>query len=408
MNDADNVLVKVDDINIIVDDDVDDDVDDKVVDKVVDGSKNLEVVSVIKEIIPTISSMIIDYIESKNSTYPLISNNKYIETDNSNKLILSLDTIFRSNSDTTLSNDFIYELPVEINNVKSMTLNVTEIPNTIFYFSSKNLDNTFSIKMDLVDNDFITETYSKDIIIPDGSWNTSDLAFNINMLFDIDRTLLSYLFFFVSNSTGRTYLRFKTIPEMFYWNESYGKSRFEKFASDVGLDFLPIAEFDLSIDVLQQIKYSVDFNPSNLKFQKSLAWKMGFRKFSKYTNITFEDLYNEWGKTYNGVIVTDSFYGESMDDYIFVVVDDFHNNYNDTIICSLSNTYMSSRILARVQFKSSTLSINYDNGPLFKTRRYTSPIKITKLHIKLINKYGDLIDLGKTSDFSMVFTFEQK
>jgi hypothetical protein len=312
-----------------------------------------------------------------------------------------------------LSSDFVYELPTEITNVTSMTLNVTEIPNTNFYFSEENNDNYFEITVKRLDktnpdNIVIIETVFKKILIPDGTWGVSDLLVNINNMFDTNRSLLSYIQFNISASTGKTTIRFKSLVELTIWNDSYGKTRFDKYSNPNGIDYKPNAPFDIQNDEYENIVFDVDFNPANLEFQKSVAWKFGFREKASYTNISIDQTFVEWDIIYYGSLVTNSFYGESIDDYIFVMVDEYTNNYSDAIICSLKNTYMSSRILARVQFRSGPLSINYDNSGAFKTRKYTTPTKISKLHIKIINKYGDIVCLGKTTDYSMVFTFKQQ
>ena len=58
---------------------------------------------------------------------------------------LCVDTLFRENYSKTKSTDYIYKLPVYINNIVSMQLTSFEFPNMINFFSSENNSNTFEI-----------------------------------------------------------------------------------------------------------------------------------------------------------------------------------------------------------------------------------------------------------------------
>jgi hypothetical protein len=256
----------------------------------------------------------------------------------------------------------------------------------------------------------IIEEYEQEFTIPDGTWSITQFETSANYYFDSRRNVFSYIQMIISQGTGKTTFRFKTGHEMATWNSIYGLKRKEDYRNTTKsswVDSLEAADFDMNVGDLDALRYNIDLNPYNSNINKSLAWKLGFRNNTKFSNISSINTINQWGIDYMGVLESNSFYGESLNDYIYIIVDDFHNNYNDGIICSLQKTYMSALILARVQFRSSPLSINYDNSPSFKTRIYNSPIKIDKLRIKLIDKYGDPILLGKTTDYSMVFTFTQ-
>ena len=65
--------------------------------------------------------------------------------------ILNINTLFRKNYYGQSSTDFIIDLPETLKNVTSLTLMNSEIPNTIYTFSSK-----------LGTNEFTIETYQKE------------------------------------------------------------------------------------------------------------------------------------------------------------------------------------------------------------------------------------------------------
>ena len=47
--------------------------------------------------------------------------------------------------------------------------------------------------------------------------------------------------------------------------------------------------------------------------------------------------------------------------------------------------------------------IDDNNNPLTKTRKYNGPVNIKKIHIKILDKFGNIVDLNNM-DFS--FTIE--
>ena len=64
-------------------------------------------------------------------------------------------------------------------------------------------------------------------------------------------------------------------------------------------------------------------------------------------------------------------------------------------------------ILAKVPMVNGKLSlIIYDNSnPLTKTRKYNGPVNIRKFHIKILDKFGSVIDLNYM-DFSFTIELE--
>ena len=93
-------------------------------------------------------------------------------------------------------------------------------------------------------------------------------------------------------------------------------------------------------------------------------------------------------------------------------INDFVGNYSDGLICSLQDNHMSKCIMARIQINAGGLGVQFfeDNGssgPIIeKQRDYFGPVKIKKIQIKLLDKFGDVLDLGD-SNYSMALQFEQ-
>ena len=99
----------------------------------------------------------------------------------------------------------------------------------------------------------------------------------------------------------------------------------------------------------------------------------------------------------------------SFDKYIFVDVDDYQRNFLTGAVLSVTNrtstgnsSYIGNTIMAKLPIAIDPNSIMFNNGSdqLFKTREYFGPVKLEKLRIRLINRYGDVVNLNN-EDYSM-------
>ena len=86
-------------------------------------------------------------------------------------------------------------------------------------------------------------------------------------------------------------------------------------------------------------------------------------------------------------------------------VDDFNQNFKNSIIADQNNSILGSTFIARIPISAPSNSIMNDNGGdrIFKTREYFGPVKIERLKVQIVDKYGKKINLNK-NDFS--FTLE--
>ena len=112
----------------------------------------------------------------------------------------------------------------------------------------------------------------------------------------------------------------------------------------------------------------------------------------------------------NGVFSANVPYGDGEADYNYVYVNEFVGNYNDTLLASLEKSYLAKSILARLQISSSFFHVQFttSNGisVLEKQRDYFGPVNIEKLHIKIINKFGEVSD-NINVNYSLTFQFEK-
>lgn len=142
--------------------------------------------------------------------------------------------------------------------------------------------------------------------------------------------------------------------------------------------------------------------PFTLEFESgaftSLGWALGFRT-NKYIDTN----------TYT----SESTLGTAGDHYLFVDVDDFHSNHITDAVISVvkynnASSYIGNNIMARISIKSdvNTLITNDRDCCILKKRDYFGPVKLEKMNLRILNKFGEVIHLNK-NDYSIVFEITQ-
>jgi hypothetical protein len=268
---------------------------------------------------------------------------------------LNLNSCFRNNYYTSSSTDFQYIIPAEIKNVVSMKLASIEIPNAWYLFSHKQKNNIFKI---IITADKIITNFT--IVIPDGNYDNESLQHFLNTTYFCESNLESYL----------KYIRFSIDSKNF-------KSRFEILEEHPS-----ICKFVFSLIFFEDINE----NPQN-----TAGWILGFR-IPNYLNICDN-------------IQSEGLFDGSGDKYIYLSLNDYQYNNNSTNIIGFDKSIMEENILAKIPMINGKLSLIIDdnNNPLTKIRKYNGPVNINKIHVKIFDKFGNIIDLNNM-DFS--FTLE--
>ena len=265
--------------------------------------------------------------------------------------LLCVDTTFRPNYATTKSTDFVYTCPENIKKVTSLKISAIEIPNTWYFFSDSMMNNIFTV----IDN--ITKiTYV--FKIPEGNYTSDDIS---------DVALLQ-----VSPPTQGITTR--------SINVSIITSKTTIFLKETG-------------------NYTVDFGVPGLLPQQTAGWALGFRK-----------------QVYSGIqsCTSEGSYSSSFDNYFFIDVDDYQSNFVTDAVVSVTQGlngapfYLGNTIMARIPITTNANSVMFNNGSdlLFKTREYFGPVKLERLRIRLLNKFGQIIDMNH-NDFSIAFEIKE-
>jgi len=268
-----------------------------------------------------------------------------------------MNSCFRNNYFQSNSSDFQYNIPNEIKNVVSMRLVSLEIPHSWYLISKNNKNNFFEIMVTMIDVQNI-ESKTYNIEIPEGNYNAKLLEDFLNNTYfykslDTDDSLLKYIQFSINPHNNKT--SFKILND--------------------------------SINI--SLIFSDEYNDNPLS---TFGWLCGFR-MTNYLNIVNN-------------ITSEGIFDNGSENYIYVIINDYQYNTNHMNIVGFDKSVLNENVIAKVLFKNANTSfVLNDNNPLSQVREYNGPVNISKLHIKLIDKFGNIINLNNM-DIALTIQFE--
>lgn len=300
----------------------------------------------------------VDYVlNDKNNTNPILNTaiNEVSPGDlNSIKRItqllnLNLNSCFRNQYYKNSPTDFLYNLPSEIKNVLSLRLVSIELPNSWYLFSSVKKNNVFYI--------CVKDGQEYCISIPDGNYSYEALEHYLNATY-----------FYESNvDYPLKHIKFSIHPHNL-------KSTFENMDPS-------------------KICFSIRFSTSsNDHLMNTCGWILGYR-FATYNDVT--------------VLVSEGLFDAGGDRYVYLSLNDFQYNNNTSNIVCFDNNILNEDVIAKIPMVNGKLSliVNDNNNALSKIRRYNGPVNLAKLQIKLLDHFGNIIDLNNM-DFSMTLELQ--
>ena len=293
------------------------------------------------------------------------------------KEIITIDSEFRDDPETSSTTDFTITLPETQENVVKMKLISTEIPNTQFVFNEEKDNNRFCIKI----YESGSEVYVLTIRIPSGYWYGEDIAIFMRALLDNHESgYVRSLTFGVGKGSGKPFFRFKTENE---------------------IENLELEGEAIPSEIVQsELSYSLNYCEIHEESVKRNALEFfGFRE-NIGTIIEYSKTYNYASFTYNGYLESSNIYGLKSSTYFFIMVNDNTKNQKDKI--RIPNGVERENILARIQINNPLFTVIVDNNQdnIFKERNYNSKVKLSTLEIKILDKYGNVVDLNE-SDVSL-------
>lgn len=327
--------------------------------------------------------------------------------------------------ETSTSSDFIVEFTEPLSNVISMEIVSSDIAVINYNITSAKRNNKFRIS---IKKDGVTDPFVTDILIPDGFWMSGSL---ITYLSDnyftpsnvtssvstiLNQSLITFLTFEIDETTAKTNIRFKTINEVIDYNSS-------------GVGSLTYDVIDLITFTVSNI-YEDDLHCSTkeINFSKTCLGMFGFvltdiyditlnvlASYSRYNyDYDYEFVLKEFNSTnkitygnqiFKGILKSSEIYGNSIDKGFYITVNDFMGNHGEQIILVGNSNIVNKNIMARCQLKNDPFQINTHNASVDYSikRDYYGDTKIRKLHIQIINNYGEVVDI---QNFPTNFVFE--
>ena len=284
---------------------------------------------------------------------------------------LNIDTRFRDNYYSTSSTNFHLDLPIKFSDITTMQLTAFEIPNSYYYISDKLGNNFFTIT---IENTGVSEVF----FIPNGNYTAAGVV--------------NYLNHYVS-STGPlgSVAGFQDL--VFSENTDIGTGTVGTGSGSsqmvIGIkNGVMLFNFTLNFQA-NSFGEEDTTTPLPLKF----GWLIGFR---------------------NGIYTGNSSYvSEAVIDlkgfkYMFLVVDDYNNNVNNSFYSAFNSSILNKNILARISLQNTNFfdTAAQNNLSLVTTaRQYFGPVDIQKLGIQLLDEYGRVVDLNNM-DFSFCLTLQ--
>jgi hypothetical protein len=268
---------------------------------------------------------------------------------------LNIDTRFRDNYYSTLSTNFNLQLPIHMTNVFQMQLTAIELPTSYYVISKQYNNNYFSI----------TVNSSTNIItIPDGNYTQYTIMDRINaqlILLGAPFSSVSFTINLENKETGTA----KTVV-----------------VPNVGV-VLTKLELNFQND-RQGIE---DRNtPLPLKF----GWNLGFRNGAYTGSLDY---------------VSEGIVDLTGPKYLYLVIDDYNNNVNNSFFSAFNSSMLNKNIIARISQQANTFNILQQNNLNIVTtpREYFGPINLNAMNIQLLDEYGRIVDLNNM-DYSFCLT----
>ncbi len=265
---------------------------------------------------------------------------------------LCMNTMFRECTGST-SSESLFVLPYPLKHIVSTKLVSLELPNTMYLLSDKQRTNRLFIIEYIPSEENPDEftTVEAFINIPEGNYTQCQLETLLNAA--ITNNMYSSRFQVIIDSIdGRTTISNTT------------------------------NNFDLYFRTEETCQ----------NISKNIGWRLGYRNES-YTS----------GKSY----VSESLYNLVPTQYIYFVLNEYTNNNSTTVMGIFSEDYLEKNILAKIPLDVDMYNILYDNNTtlISKKRDYFGPIDISKFSIKLLDQYGDAVDLNE-ADYSFTLELE--
>lgn len=337
---------------------------------------------------------------------------------------VNIDSRFRENYYNTNSSDYVVHLPYIQKKTVRLRVASMDIPTTFYSISRKRGDSTSVIVLDgsysipsstwlslhdlsnpIVINNFIPQRLAWLLVLPDGNyelWQDESKASNLISAMNNSISLAipgaideNGRFGALQNPIASDYLN-PSNDIAFSVHKHDGRSVFAIPSTTDGDGRFENNSF--------LINFSVDHAGNqdlNTNIQLRLGWHLGFRVGHYLSKI-------------KGSIISEGICMPTAPRYAFLSIDDGKHNSEGTFINAFSESYIDNNIISKINISSimndasvyKPISISGSYSHVNRTREYFGPVDIQRLHIRLIDEYGRVIDLNHM-DWSFTLLFEK-
>lgn len=332
---------------------------------------------------------------------------------------VNIDSIFRSDKNTN-TNSFFYNFDTPLKNIISYKVQSIELPSVWYDLSQYKKNNQFTIITYNHKNNLNIDVSSTThvINIPDGNYSVSELSTNLKNYFENIGNGLNYLTFEIDEINAKTIFRVKTNidsstiqpynPSNAYYNPNFYFEIYFDLKEDIELrNKINILESKNECELICQEKKLLELNIRD--FKKNFGYLIGFTK--PYYKVNINNMKLEEFKitpsfTFKGYLESENVFGETIDRYILLYIDDFNNNVKNNFVTE--GNLNSSNIIGKIPITSPSYSIinQNNNNSIYKNKEFYGPVNIKRINLQLLNKFGDLIDI-KTNNWSLTLQFTQ-
>jgi len=277
---------------------------------------------------------------------------------------LHFNSKYRKDYYTSSSSNYQLTLPESCNNVISMKLSSIAVPNTWYVFSDELKNNRFIVEIKGIASPVEIEVY-----IPDGNYAAGDLETFLN----------------------ETYFEQNSNETVIYEQLKYITFQINPYSLKCIFKFTDTAPGSAEMNLI----FSDD---STENIMMSAGWILGFR-YGRYFHIKR-----------NSHLMSEGIYDGGGDRYLYFCLKDFQRNINTPHIVYFEDSTIRNDILAKINLVDGKFAINIDEGTddvnnHAKTRQYFGPVHLKKFHVRLIDQYGNQINLNNM-DFSFSLEIE--
>jgi hypothetical protein len=304
--------------------------------------------------------------------------NDVINPNDLRKRIINVDSRFRQNMSEPTT-DFTYTLEHPYKNLIRLRVASVEIPNMSYNFTKKN--NTFIVRA----LDIYSLTKEVKIEIPQGNYNSCDLVDTIQEL--LDKQLRDKYGIFLTISldarTAKITFTHNGVTNVPLEEDAVPTSSAKNFI----LDFM-------SPYTYQKTTHKHKLTRKNLGIGYNLGFKQGVYKVTSSSPSPVNPSLNVFSITAEGCLDVVG------DTYMFLCVNDYY-----TVEQKTDETYI--QCLAKVIVREDKHMVIYDDGATLMSNEiiFPSPTDLKILNVKLLNPYGEIVDLcGMNFSFSLEIT----